>query len=530
MNQFQNRTVRITLTDSSRLQGTVTSVANGQLTLSNVHLLDSGVVVPSFMLTGSYIKDLEILAAAQQRSPTHKVPNHVQGMLTMAPPPDPAIVSASPATLPAQTSQTPVTSISVNISNDDSSEESDVETTPYSARKETLVKRTPNGSRTPRTPRTAAAGGANKNLWAHENLNAITNTDFDFEANLQRFDKSLVFEEIRHADQTDPKNRLVSHNRVQPKYGNKEMVLETDGSSIADSTAPKTTTTTTSSTATSTDASRRPSQAVDSHFVTNNLRKCPCASPLQLVELHRSLAQYGLTEAATNENAARGVAQLCIQTLGGTTRFTLTNHNARPLVIVLAGHNVSGARALAAGRILANRGVEVLALVLGSSNTDSAVSEQVKSLKASDGKVFDRPPQISNAVAKFSSPVELIIDGLQGYENSLEDLWGQENQVKQIVKWANGLRAKIIAIDVPSGIDASTGRVSSLGALNAKFILSGGLPLTGLLNRTDVVEGLGYYLVDIGIPKAAFRSPSFRKFEQIWFGSEWLIELGISPG
>lgn len=539
MNQFQNRTVKITLQDSSHVEGIVSSVSNGKLTLSNVYFLETHSVLPVFTLIGSNIKDLEILANKPSSAPKDDTKgNHGQimhdidqkGQIFNPSVQDPAIVSAKPASSSAKAKAKAKAGSNNNIvmlqNGDGSSDESDIEITPYSARKEnfTPVKRTPKGSRTPRTPR-----GDNRNQWANENLNAIANTDFDFEANLQRFDKNLVFEEIRQADQTDPRSRLVSHNKMQAKYGNKEMVLETDASSIAESTLSS------SETAPSLSLSRKPSQGIDTgmaHFIANN-RQCPSASPLQLVGLYRSLNKYGLSNEAINESAGRGIAQIAIQILGGITRFTVTNHNAGPLTIILIGNNISGIQAMVAGRMLASRGVHVVGLLLkgladSTDSTDSSFMNQCKALEASGGKLVHDHSQMITEISKFNTPAELVIDGLQGYEVSIDDFWGQEDQIKLIINWANSLRAKIISIDMPSGVDASTGKVSSLGCLNSKFILSCGLPLTGLLNDANMIETTSYYLIDVGFPKIVFKSPSFRKFQQIWFGSEWVIELKVS--
>ncbi|KAF2156600.1 YjeF N-terminal domain-like protein [Myriangium duriaei CBS 260.36] len=68
--------------------------------------------------------------------------------------------------------------------------------------------------------------------WATEVATDVQDMgDFDFEANLSKFDKKAVFDEIRNDDMTADEDRLVSHNRARPgTYGGKnlhptEMVL-----------------------------------------------------------------------------------------------------------------------------------------------------------------------------------------------------------------------------------------------------------------------------------------------------------------
>lgn len=72
-----------------------------------------------------------------------------------------------------------------------------------------------------------------QNGWATEEVTDVQELgDFDFEANLCKFDKKAVFEEIRAEDMTADEDRLVSHNRLARPgtYGGKnlhptEMVL-----------------------------------------------------------------------------------------------------------------------------------------------------------------------------------------------------------------------------------------------------------------------------------------------------------------
>ena len=49
------------------------------------------------------------------------------------------------------------------------------------------------------------------------------------------------------------------------------------------------------------------------------------------------------------------------------------------------------------------------------------------------------------------SPPELIIDGLIGYGITGEP----RGAVAQLIQWANGVTAPILALDLPSGLDAT---------------------------------------------------------------------------
>lgn len=66
----------------------------------------------------------------------------------------------------------------------------------------------------------------NQNGWATEDATDVQDMgDFDFEANLSKFDKQAVFDQIRTEDNTADEDRLVSHNRLARPgtYGGKNL-------------------------------------------------------------------------------------------------------------------------------------------------------------------------------------------------------------------------------------------------------------------------------------------------------------------
>ncbi|KAI5196486.1 YjeF N-terminal domain-like protein [Aureobasidium subglaciale] len=69
-------------------------------------------------------------------------------------------------------------------------------------------------------------GLGDQNGWATEEATDIQDMgDFDFEANLSKFDKRTVFDQIRNEDTTADEDRLVSHNRLARPgtYGGKNL-------------------------------------------------------------------------------------------------------------------------------------------------------------------------------------------------------------------------------------------------------------------------------------------------------------------
>jgi NAD(P)H-hydrate epimerase len=90
----------------------------------------------------------------------------------------------------------------------------------------------------------------------------------------------------------------------------------------------------------------------------------------------------------------------------------------------------------------------------------------------------------------------LVLDALIGYglRNS------PQGTVAELIRWANNGKASVLSLDVPSGIDATTG--SAAGEyIRPRWTMTLALPKTGLWSaQTGDV-----FLADIGIPAGLYR-------------------------
>lgn len=540
MAQFLGKSVRITLADNSQVQGLVSKVDNGELELKDVLYLNSGKrMTGSAKFSGGRIKDLDILTTPASNNGSNNTNEIV----------DPAVLSAGPQR--KQTKQ---------LEEEGSSDESEVDENPYTAQEFLNKNSNTNGNNTISRPSSSNNSSSGKKPQQQQqqqqqkkkkkkpqqqqqqqqqqngsttwDVKGIQNSqEFDFQANLNLFDKQTVFNEIRQHDATLPGQRLVEHNKQQPqspqpkssqtKYGTREMIIEPRNNSN-------------SSNGNSADHSPNSHHLVFSNSPSNI---CPVASPMQLLELERlSSEAHGVSEVMVTENVGRGIGQLALKALGGTSRFTANNHNAHPLVVVLIGNNRSGCRALAAARHLANRHVRVLAvLTVERHSLSPLIQSQLLAFESSKGKVLIKRVQtLTAALTGYASPPELVIDGIEGYQQSVEDLWegaDEPTEMAELIRWANKQRCGVMCVDIPSGLDPATGQVSSDRSrpfIQPKWILSSGLPLFGVLNSQldkDNVSPAAHYLLDSGYPQGAMSSGPLKKFSQIWFGAEWVLEL-----
>jgi NAD(P)H-hydrate epimerase len=208
--------------------------------------------------------------------------------------------------------------------------------------------------------------------------------------------------------------------------------------------------------------------------------------PAVTVEQMREVDRIASEETGPNlfqmmENAGRNLALLAIAVLGD--EWT----SAR--IVVLAGSGGNGGGGVCAARHLANRGVAVRLCV--------AEPNQLEGVPAFQRKVFRSTSGREVAAAALSAePVDLILDGLIGY--GLRS--APRSPVAELIRWANGTGAPILALDVPSGLDATTGGTPG-DCIQPQWTMTLALPKTGLLpQRTGQL-----FLADIGIPVQTYR-------------------------
>ena len=72
---------------------------------------------------------------------------------------------------------------------------------------------------------------------------------------------------------------------------------------------------------------------------------------------------------------------------------------------------------------------------------------------------------------------------------------------RELISWANAQATPILALDVPSGLDATTG-VAGAHTIQATATMTLALPKAGLLDAPDAGE---LYLADISVPPIVYQ-------------------------
>ncbi len=191
------------------------------------------------------------------------------------------------------------------------------------------------------------------------------------------------------------------------------------------------------------------------------------------------------------ENAGRNLAQLA------RVRFFDGDPRGKT-VVVLAGTGGNGGGALVCARRLFNWGAQVQVFV-------THPAENFTPVPAHQLDILQRmqvPIAQAEAISQAGNPA-LIVDGLIGY--SLKG--APHGTVADLIRWANAQLAPILALDVPSGVDTTTGTAFD-PAIQATVTMTLALPKAGL--RASGIEArVGeLYLADISVPPSLYAEPA----------------------
>lgn len=383
--------------------------------------------------------------------------------------------------------------------------------------------------------------------WGSDVQNIKASEDFDFAANLAMFDKETVFADFQKHDQVSASDRLVGHNKVEKKsngkYENNEMIIPVNKEDTWNNIGS---------------ISQRYSLPVNAaggvlestkentsfKFVFENTDvTVPLASPVQFLEIERIMQKhYSLDLRISVETCATNLYKfIANKILGGSVRLSnRNNHNLPPLVLLLIGSSRCSSYSFALGRHLTNHGIRVLAYAISEEHlSDEDVNYQCQLFEKSGGKIVHSDFKgFLDILNQLETPVELIVDSLQGFTTQLSDLFYASADfgfLKQLVNWVNEprQRSKTLSLDIPSGVDGGSGTVTDpLLHIKSSYVVSLGLPISGLLhayNNGILVEDVTHFVVDAGIPNAVFSAkPHLRKFDKFWFCAEDCLALLVT--
>ncbi len=209
----------------------------------------------------------------------------------------------------------------------------------------------------------------------------------------------------------------------------------------------------------------------------------PSLTTAQMIDVDRLMTeQYGLTLLQLMENAGRNLALLAKQLLADDLAD-------RPIVL-LAGRGNKGGGGLVAARHLLNWGAWVQIVLTHPVEAYAGLAaHQLQVLQAMDA------PLAWAEQGWELPPADLLLDALIGY-----GLRGEpQGKARDLIHLANSSVAPILSLDVPSGLDSTTGELFT-PHIHAAATMTLALPKLGLLKATAQAAAGDLYLADISVP------------------------------
>ena len=223
----------------------------------------------------------------------------------------------------------------------------------------------------------------------------------------------------------------------------------------------------------------------------------PAVSAQQMRAVDRvAVEDVGLELLQMMENAGRTVA--------GHVRSV-----ADGPVSIVAGNGGNGGGGLVCARHLVNADVEVeLVLDREPEELSGAAAHQYRILDE-----MDVSTSVGFTEGGITVDATVIVDALIGY--------GLDGPVREsgrrLIEAVNGLDVRVVSLDVPSGIDATTGAVMG-AAIAPDRTVTLALPKTGLVDRSEPLS-----LADISIPATVYERVGIEYATP--FGGKAMIEL-----
>jgi NAD(P)H-hydrate epimerase len=209
-----------------------------------------------------------------------------------------------------------------------------------------------------------------------------------------------------------------------------------------------------------------------------------------------AIEEVGVELLQMMENAGRTLAGQAARVGGGSA-------------LVVAGNGGNGGGGMACARHLLNRGVSVdLVLDRHPTELSGVAAKQYKILDEMGVLVGVGPDALPE------TPPSVAVDALIGY-----GLSGPVREpANRMVETLNRFETPVISLDVPSGVDATTGEAHGV-AVDSERVVTLALPKTGLTDRQEPLV-----LADISVPRTVYDRLDIT-YETPFEGESWTVRL-----
>ncbi|GAB6158432.1 NAD(P)H-hydrate dehydratase [Desulfotomaculum varum] len=208
----------------------------------------------------------------------------------------------------------------------------------------------------------------------------------------------------------------------------------------------------------------------------------------------QAIEQYGIPGVVLMENAGLRVVEVIQEILSDIKGKVFS---------ILVGKGNNGGDGLVAARHLHNRGGQVKVLLLADPEEFQGDARANLTIWQKMGQPIYQVNQVNgiNILKLALLNTDLIVDALYGtgFRGSVNEKTGR------VIELINNSSLPVVAVDIPSGLEADTGRANG-PCIRATHTVTFGIPKLGLV----VEPGAGYagqlHVVDISLPKALLES------------------------
>jgi len=175
------------------------------------------------------------------------------------------------------------------------------------------------------------------------------------------------------------------------------------------------------------------------------------------------------------------------------TLFNILKLAKNEKVVIVCGKGNKAGDGLSAARHLINHGYQAK-VILVDTNLKPDPKHHLELLAKMGGQIISYKSDRVKA-EKLITEADVIIDALIGYH--LQD--NPRSRYAAVINFINNLNKKVIAYDIPTGIDATTGKCRQ-PCINSWVTLTLAIPKRAVLNKAAKKMSGRVYLADIGIP------------------------------
>jgi NAD(P)H-hydrate epimerase len=217
------------------------------------------------------------------------------------------------------------------------------------------------------------------------------------------------------------------------------------------------------------------------------------------LRLEDGIAYLTSDEVAAVDRAATEVFGISVPDLMGKAGLATATIARRMLggregrTVCLVGKGNNGGDGLVAARHLASWGTKVL-VVLGASRAElrDVPAEQLRAVDQMGIEVSGPDSAIPST--------DLIVDALLGYNSQ----GNPREPIATLIRRANESKIPVLAVDLPSGLDASSGEPGA-PCIVANSTVTFGFPKSGFLNARAARFVGHLFLADISLPDLVYR-------------------------